>query len=492
MKFNTKSFGVKLWTYFAMFSVLIFLALWLLQTVFLQNFYDGMVIRNVETTAKNIIEQYDCEDIESIMNDLTRDNSLLIFLTDLNGEPFFSSDPYNDMHKNPAKTSRDGKENNGSGNTEKSSGWKDGVNRKLPREFDTFLEKLAESPDGIVKYRMDTQKSYIYGAYLPDSEKREFILYISASLDAVGSTVSILRIQLIWVTLLSLCLGFLVAFVISKRFSRPIEMLSAQAKKIAGGNFEVAFEKGFCWELDQLSDTLEETAEELEQSENYRRELLANISHDLRTPLTMIKGYAELIRDISGENPQERKEDLNIILRETDRLSNLVKEILEYSALQSKRHFCELIPTDIGMLAETVVRQFRELWERDGFQIQTFLETGQIAGADSTRLARVFYNLIDNAVAHTGEEKKIDVSVQGNGDLVRVEVRDYGTGVKEEELPYIWERYFTSSHRKRSHQGSGLGLAIAKEILTDHGALFGAENCPDGGCRFWFELKRMK
>ena len=402
MRFKRKSFGVKLWTYFVMFSVLIFLALWLLQTVFLQSFYDGMVIRNVEDTAKTIMQKYNCEDIETMMNDLTRDNSLLIFLTDLNGEPYFSSDPYNEMHKNPAKNSTEEKTNNGTENEEKSSGWKDGVSRKLPREFDLFLEKLTESPEGVVRYRIDTQKSYIYGAYLPDSDKRESILYIRASLDAVGSTVRIIRMQLIFVTLLSLCLGLFVAFVISKRFSRPIEMLSIQTKKIAGGDFNIAFEKGFCWELDQLSDTLEETAKELEQSENYRRELLANVSHDLRTPLTMIKGYAEMIRDISGEDSKERNADLNIILRETDRLSNLVKEILEYSALQSKRHFCELIPTDIGMLAETVVRQFQELCQRDGYQIHTFIETGQIAGADSNRLARVFYNLIDNAVAHTG------------------------------------------------------------------------------------------
>ncbi|MGN0355817.1 MAG: ATP-binding protein [Muricoprocola sp.] len=488
MRFNRKSFDVKLWTYFAMFSVLIFLVLWLLQTVFLQKFYDGMVIRNVEDTAESIIRQYDSEDIESIMNELSRDNSLLIFLTDVNGEPFFSSDPYNDRHKN----SREEKLDNEPGNVEKLSDWKDGVSRKLPREFDDFLEKLAESTEGIVRYRNDTQKNYVYGAYLPDSEKRESILYISASLDAVGSTVSIIRMQLIWVTLLSLCLGFFVAFMISKRFSRPIEMLSIQAKKIAKGDFEVTFEKGFCWEMDQLSDTLEDTAEELRKSENYRRELLANVSHDLRTPLTMIKGYAELIRDISGEDPEERKEDLAIILRETDRLSNLVEEILEYSALQAERHFCELIPTDIGMLAETVVRQFQTLWEHDGYQIHTFIENGQIAGADSAHLARVFYNLIDNAVSHSGAEKWVDVTVKGKDDQVRVEVRDYGVGVREEELPYIWDRYFTSRQRKCSHQGSGLGLAIAKEILTDHEALFGAENCSDGGCRFWFELKKTK
>lgn len=355
MKLTKKTFGVKLWTYFAMFSVLIFLALWMLQTVFLQSFYDSMVIRNVEKTAKNIIRQYGCEDIENIMNDLTRDNSLLIFLTDLHGEPYFSSDPYNEMHKNQTNKDTERKRNSGQENEETAAGWNGGVSRKLPREFDLFLEKLAESTEGYISYRDDSQRNYIYGTYLPDSDKRESILYIRASLEAVGSTVHIIRMQLIWVTLLALCLGLLVAFVISKRFSRPIEMLSIQAKKIAGGDFQVTFEKGFCWELDQLSDTLAETAAELERSENYRQELLANVSHDLRTPLTMIKGYAALIRDISGENPKERNEDLNIILRETNRLSNLVKEILEYSALQSKRHFCKLIPTDIGMLAESVV-----------------------------------------------------------------------------------------------------------------------------------------
>ena len=104
---------------------------------------------------------------------------------------------------------------------------------------------------------------------------------------------------------------------------------------MAGGDFKRGFEKGFCSELDELSDTLDQTAFDLAQAENFRQELLANVSHDLRTPLTMIKGYAEMVRDISWEDEEKREADLAIIIREVDRLTGLVNEILEYSALQA-------------------------------------------------------------------------------------------------------------------------------------------------------------
>ncbi|MGN0107918.1 MAG: ATP-binding protein, partial [Hominilimicola sp.] len=319
---------------------------------------------------------------------------------------------------------------------------------------------------------------------------KEAVLYISKALGSVSGTIGILRIQLVWVTVASLLLGFIIAYFISRRFARPVLLLSEKAAHMADRDFKSDFKKGFCSELDELSDTLNKTADDLAKAENFRREFFANISHDLRTPLTMIKGYAEMVRDFSWESEETRETDLNVIIREADRLTGLVNEILEYSAFQSGHMQIDFDDINISSVAQKVIGQFAPMCVRNSICIETEIEANLIVCGSEENITRVIYNLIDNAITHSGNSKKIQITVKGLPETVRTEVRDFGSGIEKELLPHVWDRYFTMKQQKRNETGSGLGLAISREILISHGADFGVESEIGEGSTFWFELKR--
>lgn len=486
MKWKRNAFGAKLWRYFALFAAIIFAALWLLQTVFLQSFYNGMVIRNVEAVAEQIAAQQDDTELGRYLDSLASENSLLIFLTDRRGAILYSTDEHSHAYAGADKTRQTDDQHGGSGEL---LGWQIGAKRNLslPQEYGVFLQRLEESGDGTVGYPVDNGSAYVYGMTLGDAA-----LYISTPLGAVGATVAILRTQLIWITAASLLLAFIIAYFIARRFARPVAVLSAQAGHMAQGELARGFEKGFCAELDELADTLEQTAATLARTENFRREFLANISHDLRTPLTMIRGYAEMVRDISWEDEKQRETDLTVIIREANRLSGLVGDILDYTALQAGTRENAFEAIDLSAAAREVLAQFEPLCARGSCRIDACVEPGLTVCGDRRQLARVLYNLIDNAISHAGENKAVQVTVKAAGAGVRAEVRDFGAGISPEDLPHIWERYFTLKQQKRNEQGSGLGLAISKEILKAHGAEFGAESEWGQGSIFWFELKSIK
>lgn len=305
MKWNPKSFGVKLWLYFVLFAAIIFGALWLLQTVFLQSFYNGMAIKNVEGIAAQIAEQSGNQDLDSILDSLAYENSLLVFLTDWQGTILYSTDEHSDVYgESESQHTTDSENDNPYRDPEETLNWQTGAarNLNLPQNYDVFLQRLADSGDGMVGYQLVGSSTYVYGMVLPasDTDNEDVVLYISTALGAVGATVSILRVLLVWVTIASVLVAFVIAFFLSQRFAQPVAAISTQAKHLAEGYFEGKFEKGFCSELDELSDTLGQTAAELAKTDSFRREFLANVSHDLRTPLTMIRGYAEMVRIYPG------------------------------------------------------------------------------------------------------------------------------------------------------------------------------------------------
>lgn len=493
MKLNRKSFGMKLWLCFIGFSVTIFVALWLLQIVFLQNFYNGMAIHNVKQIASKIAEQ-DNDSLKSTIDNFASEYSLLIFLTDWNGNVLYSADEHNSLYDKHQSLSM---ESNGSDNPyrnpDEPMNWQIGAYRNLPQTYNDFLTKLLNSEDEFIGYTTENDLAYIYGIKLPASEQfggNGAVLYISMQLGAVGSTSNILRVQLIWITLVSFAIGFIIAYFLSRQFAKPIYAISAQAKRMANGEFAGDYEKGFCFELDELSDTLGKTAASLERLENARRELLANVSHDLRTPLTMIQGYAEMIRDISWNDDIKRDEDLAIIIREADRLTGLVNDILDYSAIQSPDLPVEFQEIDLSAVAQYVIEQFTPLCEQSNCKIEALIEPGQWVNGNENMLKRVFYNLIDNAISHANDNRKIKVSLREIRTVIRVEIRDYGAGITKDELPYIWDRYFTSKNRKNLKNKSGLGLAITKALLVTLKANFGVESEIGQGSMFWFELRK--
>lgn len=487
---------MKLWQWFVLFSAAIFLALWLLQTVFLQSFYNGMAIRRVKRAAEEMAAHAADADFYDVIDAAAVTNSLLVFVTDGEGNIRYSADEYKRLYdaaepeshrtENPYSSEETEREGSGRENPWLSGdtvmNWEKGELRNLPYSYEDLMEKLKASGGDSAGFVTEDNAAYVTGLRLEGGD----VLYISMPLGTVGGTAGILRMQLLWVSALSLLLGFCLAWGISKRFGKPIAQIADSARQIARGNYRPELPRGFCAELDELSDTLGETALSLEKAENAQREFLANISHDLRTPLTMIRGYAEMVQEISWEDPQERENDLGVIVREADRLTALVNEILDFSALQADTAAKEYGVIDISRAVREVARQFAPFCEKNGFAVETRIEDGLSAAADEAQIKRVMYNFIDNAVNHTDESKRIRVSLARSGCAVRFEATDYGAGIAEGDIPYIWDRYYTARSRKNKETVSGLGLSIAREILTRHNAKFGVGS--GAGCTFWFEL----
>ena len=320
-----------------------------------------------------------------------------------------------------------------------------------------------------------------------EDDIKEAVLYVAGTLGAVGAAASIIRTQLLWVTVLSLVLGFVIAWLIARRFAKPINQLTEQAGMLSGDHYEERFQKGFCRELDDLNDSLSKSAEELSEAREYQKELLANVSHDLRTPLTMIKGYTEMVRDISWEDEEQRNADTGVILKEADRMTALVNEILEYSRLQEKNPDLHFTQVDLSALTEDVTDRFEPLFRNDGGTIERNITPGCLVEGDPDMLERVVFNLIDNAIRHSkATDMRVGVSVYQDGK-VHLEVTDHGAGIAPDDLPHIWEKYYTT--RQRGGKGvSGLGLSIVKQIAALHHAETSVQSTLGEGSTFGFHI----
>ena len=252
------------------------------------------------------------------------------------------------------------------------------------------------------------------------------------------------------------------------------------------------FEGGHYSEISQLADTLNYTSQELAKADNLQKDLIANVSHDLRTPLTMVKSYAEMIRDLSGDNPEKRNAHLRVIIDEADRLNAMVSDLLVISRMQSGVETLNITEFNIKETILSILNSYRIFTDQEGF---TFLFNDApdiMVKGDESRIKQVISNLISNGVKYSGDSKTITISLKDDARSVRCEVTDYGEGIPEDELPHIWERYYkASNNHKRNTTGTGLGLAIVKEILLQHHARFGVESTLNAGSTFWFELNKI-
>lgn len=291
-------------------------------------------------------------------------------------------------------------------------------------------------------------------------------------------------------SIVALGVSILYAFFIGKRITAPLVKLSQEVRKAGkGDNYEIKVDGTGYVELDDLAHSLDASLKEQQKTEHFRRDLVANVSHDLRTPLTMIKAYAEMIRDLSGNNPKKRDEHCEIIINEVDTLNALVGDLLDLSKLQANTVELDLKCIELGYVVKTVLDRLDIFRERDGYEFITDVDANCLCECDSKRIEQVIYNLVCNAINYTGADKKVYVSLKEKDGVVRFSVRDTGKGIKQEELDRIWDRYYRANQTKRSVAGSGIGLSIVQSVLIHHGMEFGVESKLGEGSTFWFEAK---
>ncbi len=473
MKQKAKLKGVKLkmWEYFCMFAIQLLVVIWLLQVVFLQYYYIGAMAKETLGNARQLVRLYKENklDEETVRNNAYK-NNLSIVITDKNGNVISASDAMGVM--DPSSVIRLNMYGQSIGN---------------------LKEAIAKSAQGEVYYRLENDdtksKVLFYAAFTQEGvEPGGSYIYVMSQIEPIDSVISVMQGQFIIITIISLVVALTFAYLIALKFSRPVEKLTESARELALGNTDVTFKTDEAFgEIAELSSALNYAASEIIKSNQLRRELMANVSHDLRTPLTMIKMYAEMIRDISGDNKEKREKNLKIIIDETDRLSLLVNDILDLSKIESSQDL-ELENFDICQMIQSILERFSVMTQQ-GYTFSVEAPEALTVRGDVSRIQQVIYNLLGNAINYTGEDKKVTIRVTRKEKTAKVEIIDTGNGIPKEELANVWDRYYRAKTHVRSKIGTGLGLSIVKSILIAHNADFGIESTLGVGSNFWFELK---
>lgn len=475
--------------------------LWLFQIVHLDTFYK-LIKRNesnsvCEKLTRLILTQDD--DIERKIDDLAEKHSMAILLisddlkysvyADYNYTSSLLNMPFS-MFRSFVQAAR---ENGGNytvhfiGN--KNVTFDDGQSQSFSE--DNIINPDDEEGPFEQNHGDEYGESIIYISLVPCKNSDDYMIYmVNTVLTPVSATMETLKIQLIVVTFIMFISAIILGLIVSNMVSRPISKTNEAAKRLAMGDFRENPVEGQYREIAELSNTLNYAAKELGKIDEYQRELIANVSHDLRTPLTMITGYGEVMRDLPGENTPE---NVQVIIDEANRLTTLVNDMLDLSKLHSGVNELKIVDYDLTESIRLVLHRYNKLREQDGYVIDFEADKDVVVCADREKIYQVVYNLINNAINYTGEDKKVLVRQIIKEQVVRIEVCDSGEGIPKEELGNVWERYYKvdKTHR-RSVQGTGLGLSIVKNILILHNADFGVESEFKEGSVFWFELELSK
>ncbi|MBQ9691959.1 MAG: HAMP domain-containing histidine kinase [Clostridia bacterium] len=317
----------------------------------------------------------------------------------------------------------------------------------------------------------------------------QVLMIVNSTVTPISATVSTIYVLLSVFSVAILVIAIAFSYYISRKIAAPIDRLSAAADEFGKGARGVDFAVGGYTEIDRLSSALSYAASEMEKTERLRRDLLANISHDLRTPITLISGYGEMIRDIPGENTPE---NLQVIVSEAERLNSLVSELLDYSKLISGALPFDFKEYSLTEQVRSITARYAEMLKSDGYTIVFDSDSDCSVVADEAQISRVLVNYITNAASHSAESKLIRVRQTVEDGWVKIYDDDRGNGIPKEELPEIWERYYKLSRNgSRASKGSGLGLSIVKAIMERHGGAYGVISKLGVGSSFWFAL-RMK
>ena len=357
--------------------------------------------------------------------------------------------------------------------------------------FDPNFVDQNESP----KYREGMAISAVRADVFSDNEGNEYLLILNSTLTPIKSAKTTFGAQFGYTIIVLIVCSVIMGFIISRIISRPLKSMSESAKALARGQYDVEFSGSGYKEVSELSDTLNYAASELAKNDHLQKELIANISHDLRTPLTMIRGYSEMMRDIPGENTPE---NIQAIIDETTRLSELVNDMLDISRIESGTGKFEAEVFSITDAVNEIIGRYDKMTSAKSYNIRFDYDSNINIYADRSMVLQVVYNLINNAINYGGDDKFIGitqaVSKNDQGiDVVRISVEDHGEGIANEELPLIWDRYYkVEKVHKRAAVGTGLGLSIVKKVLERHGASYGVESTLGEGSVFWFEFPTVK
>ena len=477
-RWQNRPLKVRLAGYFILFAFILLVFLWLFQIVFLDDFYRLIKTEQIKQTTHAVVQRIDDESLSEYIDHLYTKYDVSVSVFDTSSDMFVR---VYDTHRYQGL----------------------GVDI-MPHEVYAYYQTAKQTGKQVLADKESSQLEGLFpDKHMPEddffvsnmlacaqithnSQGDEFLVVQKIRITPVTSTVETLRVQLVIITAILVVFSVGFAVVVSQKFSKPLAETNEGAKELAKRNYNVTFDSGGYKEICELCETLNIAAAELSTVDRLRRELIANISHDLRTPLTMISGYAEVMRDIPGENSPE---NLQVIIDESRRLSSLVTDLLDLSKLEASSTAMNMDKFSITDCIRDIFTRYSKLSENEGYNMVFVPDRDVYVYGDEVRLSQVIYNLINNAVNYCGEDKTVIVNQIVSGKKVRIEVTDHGAGIPSEDLKYIWDRYYrVDKEHKSAVIGSGLGLSIAKNVLEYHKARFGVISQVGSGSTFWFEL----
>ncbi len=501
----------KVFCYFAVFCFVMLLILWLFQVMLLEDFYKGIKTSSIKQAAETIDREIQNQDStlgslgDTIMN-VAQKNDVCIMVIDSAGMVVQTAElspacvihhlPYKDLYSLILSA----KDNGGTLlyriDFDKKMREREKIEGNVDDDTRAAINNITRQPSYETK---SMPESIIYIKVVTDSRGKESAILVNSNITPVDATVQTLRIQLFFIMGIMLVVALVLALLISRRIAKPIIKINNSSKALAKGNYGIDFICDGYKEIVELGESLNYAASELGKTEKFQRELIANISHDLRTPLTMITGYGEVMRDLPGENTAE---NVQVIIDEANRLTTLVNDMLDLSKLQSGTQVLDLSQYNLTKSIHAIIDRLSKLLAEEGYRITFEYQEEIWVIGDELKLSQVVYNLLTNAITYTGDDKSILVKQQvlmeekrkakekdKGRRRVRIDVIDHGEGIAEDKIKDIWQRYYKldKSH-KRAQVGTGLGLSIVRNVLDMHQASYGVESKVNEGSDFWFEM----
>ena len=441
------------------YNIVIILLLWVCQIKILDIYYEKEQVDNMNNIVKSL-NSTDSSNLTSTIQDIAYENDVCIVLSDdISVVGAYNINMNGCILKN---------------------------NNSKVREL---MYNFVNSDETFKSYKFINEDKHIsallYGIKLDNKTA-----FIYSNLEDISDFTILIKQQLMYVCIIGIFIAIIISIFLSSKITEPITKITKKAKKLGSGDTEVTFEESGIKEIDELSEALTQAQMEMVKTDELRRDLMANVSHDLKTPLTMIKAYAEMIRDISYKDHDKMNEHLGIIVDETDRLTVLVNDILDLSRMQSNADTLSIETFDLADDIKTIVNRYQIIKETEKYIINVEMPESIKIKADKKKINQVIYNLINNAINYTGEDKTVTVRVTKHKKYYLVEIIDTGKGIKESEIPYIWNKYYKNDkNHQRNVVSTGLGLSIVKEILELHGYEYGVKSVLKKGSTVYFKIK---
>ncbi len=391
-------------------------------------------------------------------------------------------------------------------------------NAMLSQLFDAFFGRSLSAGDPIettdsytIEIQNDTRRNNAY-LILSGTLSDGNLILLRSAVASMEDAAAISNRFLLFVGIIVCLIGLVYAFVFTKRLTRPVYEMNELAERMADLNFEVKYRtRKVPNELDELgehlnrlSGHLEQTIGELkqanvdlladikirEENERMRQEFLSNVSHELKTPISLILGYAEGLSENISDDPDERKVYLDTITDEAKRMDKLVKQLLTLNELEFNASDMTMERFDIAEMARGLLQSNAILIEQSGVFVTEITNSPIFVWGDAFRVEQVLSNYLTNALHYAKREKRVEIRFEERGGKIRTHVFNSGDPIAEDELPFIWDKFYKADKaRSREYGGSGVGLSIVKAIMESLKGNFGARNY-DNGVDFWFDLDK--